>query len=281
MSTYGVLIVSHGSRDSEWVRLVDTAVAGVPFPEGTPVSCCFLEQVEGRLIQDGVRELEAQGVTDLLVLPLFVSSGSSHVEEIAQAFGVRFVPDSLEEEEAEAEISAAADSSYARERIPSLALRSRVHMGQPLEEDAILAQIIYAKIEEQQADPTKEALLLVAHGSSDPRLERRYRRMIRKLAARLQAMAGYGEAKTALLLPDSEEVRRKVDRLSSKAPDRMVRVIPVFLSEGVFTHQVIPSRLAESHGQYAYMEGALLPSPMISVWLLEQFTQLLDKLVPG
>ncbi len=47
----GVLIISHGSRNREWVRLVDEAV-------------------------------ERMSVTEMIVVPLFVSSGSKHVEEI-------------------------------------------------------------------------------------------------------------------------------------------------------------------------------------------------------
>ncbi|MBW7459714.1 CbiX/SirB N-terminal domain-containing protein, partial [Paenibacillus sepulcri] len=123
----GVLVISHGSREADWVRLVDDAVesaaslvkqplasgqtqAGIsPIVQGSsslstaagkrlemaaasggqtvPVVSSFLEIVEGRLIQDGIDKLEAEGVTDIYVLPLFVSSGSTHVDDIAQAFG--------------------------------------------------------------------------------------------------------------------------------------------------------------------------------------------------
>ncbi|WP_058302859.1 sirohydrochlorin chelatase [Gorillibacterium timonense] len=276
MQTFGVLIISHGSSDPEWVRLVDVAAAGVPFPKGTPVSCCFLEQVEGRLIPNGIRELEDAGVTDILVIPLFLSSGSSHVEEIAESLGASFLPPYLEEDEEEpAPVSSRLRSD--KQKLPPIPHRARIHFGKPMEDEATVAQIIYAKIEEQKTDPENEALLLVSHGSSVPRLERRYRRTIRLLAAKVQAMAGYGEAKTALLLPDQNEVRSKLDRLFSKNPSRTVRVVPVFLSEGVFTRTVIPARLSESYGLYAYAQCALLPNPLISTWLFEQYTELLEQ----
>lgn len=99
----GILVISHGSREAEWVRLVDEAVADVAaafmnWPIGgggdrgaganVPVVSSFLEIVDGRLIQDGIDQLAAEGVTDVYVLPLFVSSGSTHVDDIAQAFGL-------------------------------------------------------------------------------------------------------------------------------------------------------------------------------------------------
>ncbi|CAH1213000.1 hypothetical protein PAECIP111893_03609 [Paenibacillus plantiphilus] len=90
----GILVISHGSREAEWVRLVDEAVADVAAAYvnwpigGVPVVSSFLEIVDGRLIQDGIDQLAAEGVTDVYVLPLFVSSGSTHVDDIAQAFGL-------------------------------------------------------------------------------------------------------------------------------------------------------------------------------------------------
>jgi len=278
MQTFGVLIVSHGSRDPEWVRLVDLAAAGVTFPEGMPVSCCFLENVPGRLIPDGIGELERAGVTDILVIPLFLSSGSSHVEAIAESLGVVFRPSYLEDEEWTEELAIPKSSSYRDiSALPPIPHRSRIHFGKPMEDETTVAQIIYDKIVKQNADPSNEALLLVSHGSSNPRLERRYRRTTRLLAAKVQAMGGYREAKTALLLPDKGEVESKTERLYAKDPARTVRVFPVFLSEGYFTRDEIPSRLSASRSRIAYANCALLPHPLVSTWLYDQFIELVNQ----
>ena len=77
MKKPGVLIISHGSQEKTWVESVDDAISRLNLPDTLPVEAGFLELVEGRLIQDGINRLEAQGVTDLLVVPLFVSSGST------------------------------------------------------------------------------------------------------------------------------------------------------------------------------------------------------------
>jgi sirohydrochlorin ferrochelatase len=85
----GLLVISHGSREAGWVALVDDSVeaARVQLESSLPIEAAFLELVEGRLIQDGIDRLEEAGVTHLFALPLFVSSGSTHVDEIGWALG--------------------------------------------------------------------------------------------------------------------------------------------------------------------------------------------------
>ena len=89
---YGVLVISHGSREQDWVELVDEAVAQAAIPAGIPVFSSYLELVEGRLIQDGIDCLEAKGVTDIITVPLFISSGSVHIDEIRYALGLEAEP---------------------------------------------------------------------------------------------------------------------------------------------------------------------------------------------
>jgi len=91
----GVLVISHGSPDLDWVAFVDEAVAGtvVELQGNIPIVSSFLEIVEGRLIQDGIDQLEAWGVTDIIVIPLFVSSGSTHIDEISYALGMKSTPE--------------------------------------------------------------------------------------------------------------------------------------------------------------------------------------------
>lgn len=78
----GLLVISHGSPDGPWAMLVDKAMAQVAWPEGVPIASSFWDCVPGRTIQDGIAELEAQGVDAVGVIPLFISGGSTHVDEI-------------------------------------------------------------------------------------------------------------------------------------------------------------------------------------------------------
>ncbi|MGG1554428.1 sirohydrochlorin chelatase [Paenibacillus ferrarius] len=247
MQKYGVLVISHGSRDEGWVRLVDEAVAGVVLHPDIPIYTSYLELVEGRLIQDGITTLEAQGVTDIIVVPLFVSSGSTHIDEISWALGV--IPEPQLETDLE-----------------PFAIRARIHFTSPIDDDPVIADILWDRIKELTAEPKKEIVLVVGHGSKEDGFHQKWRTGLKQLAARVQRLGGFAGADVAMLLPD--ELRDRVQAVTADNPDYAVIVAPLFLSEGHFTRTVIPSRLEGC--TYRYNGQALLPSPLISRWIERQ-----------
>jgi sirohydrochlorin ferrochelatase len=244
---YGILIISHGSRRLEWVRLVDEAAAAMKVPEGVPVVSSFLEIVEGRLIQDGITQLEALGVTDIIVIPFFVSSGSTHIDEISYALGVKPQP-----------------------QLPTdmrpFAIRARIHFTTPIDDDPVIANILYEKMKPLSVEPSKEIVLLVGHGSIERGFHLLWRRGLEKLAGRLQSLGGFDEVDTAMLLPD--QISRKMNGWRKRKPEHTMLVVPLFLSEGYFTNEVIPSRLKGY--LYKYNGNALLPHPSLSRWMERQ-----------
>lgn len=247
MKKFGVLVISHGSRDTGWVQLVDEAVAAVVMPEGVPIYASYLELVEGRLIQDGIYKMEAQGVTDIIVVPLFVSSGSTHIDEISYALGV------IEQPLLETDM------------VP-FEIKARIHFTSPMDDDPVIAEIIYDKMKELSVAGGKEILLLIGHGSVEAGFHEKWHHGMVQLAGRLKTLGGYEEADTAMLLPD--QVRSKMTAWAQNKPEHTVIVAPLFLSEGYFTRQVIPSRLEGF--AYRYNGRALLPSPLISQWIGKQ-----------
>ncbi|UJF32676.1 sirohydrochlorin chelatase [Paenibacillus hexagrammi] len=244
---YGVLVISHGSRDEGWVRLVDEAVSAVELPGNMPIYASYLELVEGRLIQDGIYSLEAQGVTDIIVIPLFVSSGSTHIDEISYALGV--IPEPLLETD-----------------MTPFDIQANIHFAAPIDDDPVIAEILYENIAELATEPQNQIVLLIGHGSVEKGFHLKWRRGLEKLAERLKAIGGFDEADVAMLLPD--QVQRKMKTWAKNKPEHKIVVAPLFLSEGYFTRQVIPSRLEGD--AYLYNGRALLPSPLISKWMERQ-----------
>lgn len=82
----GLLIVAHGSRrggsNDEVRRLAEEVArsAGVAFEK---VGCAFLE-LTTPLIAPAMADLVAEGVTDLLVFPLFLAAGTHVTTDIPQ-----------------------------------------------------------------------------------------------------------------------------------------------------------------------------------------------------
>jgi sirohydrochlorin ferrochelatase len=255
MKHYGVLVISHGSRDADWVMLVDDAVSAVSLPSEVPVYAAYLEIVEGRLIQDGITHLESLGVTDIIVVPLFVSSGSTHIDEISYALGV------IPEPKLETDMT-------------PFAIRARIHFTSPIDDDPVIAEIVYDKLKSLSKDPSREIMLLVGHGSVEKGFHLQWRRGLEKLAERIQLLGDFDEADVVMLLPD--QVECKMRWWGKRKPGHTVLVAPLFLSDGYFTRHVIPSRM-EGY-EYRYNGLALLPSPLISKWMERQIEPLLERL---
>jgi len=264
----GILVISHGSRLAEWVRLVDESAAeaadavakqladndgGSQQANGVKevlFEASYLELVEGRLIQDGVDRLAAAGVTDLFVLPLFISSGSTHVDDIAQSFGF---PPKVEGRAGDMEPFHVPDGI-------------RVTMGEPIDADEEIAQRLWSNLQELSDNPPKESLLLIAHGNDEAGFYERYERGMRMLAEQVRALGGLARARTAMLLPN--EASDVLGGMLEEHPEETVLVAPLFLSSGYFTKSVIPSRLAGHN--YRYNGKALLPDSAVARWMVRQ-----------
>ncbi|MGC5776356.1 sirohydrochlorin chelatase [Paenibacillus pabuli] len=253
MKKPGVLIISHGSQEKTWVESVDGAVSRLNLPEPLPVEAVFLELVEGRLIQDGIDRLEAEGVTDILVVPLFVSSGSTHVDEIEYAIGAKEAP----ERETDLE---------------PFNVQARVHFGYPVDNDPDIAVMVWDKVKSLSQHPEQETILLIGHGSIHNGFRQRWETGISSLAQRVQEVSGVAHTDYALLNPDSvyDKAKYWIEERGSR-----VIVAPLFLSAGYFTMKVIPDRLKEL--DYAYSGETLLPHPLLGKWLECQIQRLLDQ----
>lgn len=253
MKQCGVLVISHGSRDPRWVHLVEEAVWGMDVPAGVPVECAFLELVEGRLIQDGIDRLERRGVTDIVAIPLFASSGSVHVDEIAYALGVKPAPEGPGE-------------------LPPFRVSARVHLCDPLDDAPEAAEMLYMSAMRLSTAPEREMIWIVAHGSREKGFCGRWQRTLRRLADRVKTAGGFAAADFMTLSPDQTACKMNVWR--RKRPDLEMIVVPFFLSEGYFTKQAIPRKLQGF--TYKYDGRALLPNPLMAKWLTRQAASYLE-----
>ena len=166
------------------------------------------------MIQDGIYSLEAQGVTDIIVVPLFVSSGSTHIDEISYALGV--IAEPLLETDME-----------------PFDIKARIHFTSPIDDHPVIAEIIYGKIKELSESPSQEIVLLSGTEVRKKAFTRSGAKGLEQLAERLKALGGYAEADIAMLLPD--QVKQKMTWWAREEAEHTVVVAPLFLSEGYFT----------------------------------------------
>ncbi|MBD8500416.1 CbiX/SirB N-terminal domain-containing protein [Paenibacillus arenosi] len=299
----GLLIVSHGSKDSSWVTLVDEAIAGARWPEGLPVASSFLEGVPDRSIQDGIDQLEALGVDHIGVVPLFVSSGSTHVDEIAYALGAKSEP-------------------LCETDLEPFHTKAHIIYGQPIDDDDTMIAMVSDRLQSLGVVAQRDAVLLVAHGSPHMPFQTWWREGLNRIAARLVEDEKCISAAHALLCCDSlpDAVQQALNSLDSakldkqgeqldthdegleRADSAVVAVVPIFLSKGYFTTKAIPERLQlQPHsfrvgasvdngtimphslvtaweGRILYDGEPLLPHPALSIWLEQESQRVLSRL---
>ena len=257
---HGILVISHGSRDASWVQTVDEAVHtaknlwiqqavdGVQRQkrETTPVYAAYLELVEGRLIQDGVNALEAEGVTHIHVMPLFVSEGSSHVEEIRQAFHLEPISDFIGD-------------------LEPLQLSAEIHFDKPIGAEPEIVEIVHGQLQGLSQQPEQEALLLLGHGSSMPFFYEKWESGMVHICEALHERWAFQTVTYAPLLPEGS--RDALLQLIEASP--RVIVIPLFISPGYFTRNIIPGRLEGL--SYVYSGETFLPNHYMSELLARRF----------
>ncbi|MDO3412575.1 CbiX/SirB N-terminal domain-containing protein [Saccharibacillus sp. CPCC 101409] len=248
----GALIISHGSPQPEWVAAVEEAAGEVRIKEEMPVAVSFLGNVEGASIQDGIDALEAEGVTDILAVMLFVSEGSTHIDEIHYALGAKPEPDKETD-------------------LEPFRIRARVHVGRAMGDDEDVARMVWDKIAPASKNPEREMVLLIGHGSVHDGFRERWEDGARKLAKRVGEVSGLA-CDFALLNPDGlkQTARRWIE------DGYTVLAAPIFLSTGYFLQTVIPRKLQGL--SYEYTGQALLPHPLLPVWIERQIEGLLDGL---
>jgi sirohydrochlorin cobaltochelatase len=235
----GVLVIAHGSSNSDWVELVDQAVAEVRL--GLPIVTSFLEMVAGRTIPEGIRQLAEQGVTEIVAVPLFVSSGSTHMEEIGYRLGLIRNPRLQIKQE-------------------PWQIEAHIQLCQAMDDHPLITQILRERAHEMSTNPEEEAILLVGHGSELAGFRQVWEKGMASLAVQLHQELGVAKASFCMLHPD--QLRQCLQVLNR---DYRVLLLPLFLSEGYFTRKVIPSKIAGL--DTVYTGKTYLPSPLISRWI--------------
>jgi len=305
----GVLVVAHGSPSESWCSPVRNATDEVDLPY--PVELGFLEFAPNETINLAVERLDDAGVTEIIAVPLFVSSHSSHIQEIEYVLGLRetlsLATERVVVEGMEMERSVVSTGGrYAISRVPIEAdaaggMRATGHPeGEeeelvPVETDAeiilttamddhwLVAGIVADHTAGLCTDPEGETLVLVAHGTAEEDNFARWVNSTSSLAdqARLKLQywrdpaVGLSGTEAAFIHHNETLYPEFTLRpIVENATDPVV--VPLMVSEGYFTGTKIPGLLENL--TYAYDGSALTPHPNVAEWIeivaSEEFTDL-------
>src|SRR5262249_53075915 len=214
---------------------------------------------------------------EIAAVPLFVSSYSSVVTSTEYLLGLRA--------EAPADLhvfahmnhgghgATASTAAPASDPTTPITCTVPIKMTAALDDHALVAEILADRARALSTDPSREVVILVAHGPNDDAENARWLANMRSLASRMPNASTFARIDVLTVRDDaSEEVRKQATSdfrglvEHARAENRRALVVPLLLSFGGI-EAGIRTRLEGL--DYAMSDQALLPDPRIARWIVE------------
>jgi sirohydrochlorin cobaltochelatase len=271
----GILLLAHGGS-ADWNARVNDLVAQVNTRKPTDVAFGMATRAT---IQAAIDRLVARGVTDIVAVPLFISSWSSIVTSTEYLLGVR----------AEAPIALAAfakmnhaqpgstgasahDGHGATDGTTPVKSPVPIRMTPALNDHPIVADILATRARAISRMPAEEALLIVAHGPNEDEDNRRWLADMTSLANRVRSAESFSSIDYLTLRDDAPKpVRDQAtaelrDVVAKRTQDgRRVLIVPLLVSFGGIDRG-LRERLQGL--TYTMADAGLVPDDRLVTWVL-------------
>lgn len=271
--TTGVLLLAHGGQP-QWNERVHDVARQVN--ERMPTEVAFGMATRAN-IKSAMDKLVARGVTNIVAVPLFVSSHSSVITSTEYLLGLRT--------EAPGDLAKFAKMNHGSYGAPPgehahdgadpaspIAAIVPVKMTPALNRHQLVGAILADRARSISTSPATEAVILVAHGPVPDEDNRRWLDDMRVLADQVRAAAPFAsvdcmtvrdDAGPAIREAATNELRMKVE--AHRAAGRRVLIVPHLLSFGGIEKGLV-KRLEGL--EYSITAQALMPDERIAQWVL-------------
>lgn len=264
----GVLLLAHGGR-AEWNARVTELAAQVD--REMPTETAFGMATRAN-IQAAVDRLAARGVTEIVAVPLFVSSWSSVITSSEYLLGLRAdAPAALARYAKMDHGQQGAHGADADGTVPIKALVP-VRMTPALNDHPIVADILARRARAISRSPTQEAVVIVAHGPNEEDDNRRWLTDMGSLTKRVAALEPFAAVECLTLRDDAPrpvrdqataDLRALVERHTRDG--RRVLIVPLLISFGGIERGLYERLDGLS---YTMAEAALMPDSRLVAWVL-------------
>ena len=266
----GVLIMAHGGS-AAWNQHVRELAAAVA--KCAPAEVAFGMATRSTL-QDAVKKLESAGVSEIVAVPLFVSSHSSIIEATKYLLGVRADPPPqlaiFAKMSHDHGAAAAADVAQGSEPVRT---RAAIRMAGALDAHPVAGAILTSRAEEVSQDPQREVAILVAHGPEDDESNNKWLGDMGTLAESMAARRAFARVEFQTVRDDAapeireraaKELRARVERATSEG--RTAVIVPLLMSYGGIESGI---RKRLDGLQYTMARKGLLPDDRLAGWIAE------------
>jgi sirohydrochlorin ferrochelatase len=289
-SSVGILLLAHGGS-KEWNASVEAVAAEAGKSQPTEVA---LGMADRTTMQAGIEKLTARGVTQIVAVPLFVSSHSSVIQSTRFLLGLRAdAPAELADYAAmdmgheharhgdgattSSNSAAAAADADAHDKTKPVVHSVPIKMAPALDRHRILADILADRAAAISKNPAKEEVVLLAHGPNEDAENALWLADLSAVAKLVAAKAPYARVEVATLRDDAEPAVRdaateNLRKIASSGYNANLRVliVPVLLSYGGIENGI---RKRLDGLDHVMSPSGILPDPRIVTWILTSAKQ--------
>jgi sirohydrochlorin ferrochelatase len=260
----GTVLIAHGG-DSLWNAGVLEAARVAK--TGGPIEVSFLmgRGAASARFQDAVAKLEQQGVEQIVVVPLLVSSHSGHYEQIRYLVGLTD------------ELSETMHHHLHMAGIERPQTKTPIRLTKALDDAPEMATILtdraLALVQSVNDVPANRALLIVGHGPNSAEDYAAWMANLRPVVEQVKRATGFKDVRLELVRDDAPApVRaeavlrtRELIELQQALTGRDVIVVPVLVSKGLVSRDKLPKDIAGTAS--IYNGEPLLPHAAIARWV--------------
>ncbi len=256
----GTILIAHGAGP-EWNGKVE-ALAGMA-RTGGPVEVSYLmgPAAATHRFQDAARKLVEKGATEIVVVPLLVSSHSGHYDQIRYLAGeLDSIPETMLHHLHMSGIH------RAEVKVP-------IHLAKAIDDSPEVGRVLAERALKLATAPREQALFIVGHGPNSAEDYAEWMKNLRPLVDRVAAATGFRDVKVGLVRDDAppevraEAVRgiRETIQLQHALTGKPVVVVPILVSTGSVSREHVPADLEGL--PIVYTGEPLLPHPALARWV--------------
>lgn len=269
----GVLIVAHGSDSSVWNGMVETLVEEVSGsllqePEIEAVEVAFLTAASPS-IADQMREFDAAGYANAIVVPLFLASESSRtINYLQYLVGMRSQAKALKQ--------------LKNEGYDIYFPRLRVNLTPALDEGNLLKKNVLRRVRELQGDDSGDDMAIVLVGYGDQQFASQMEVLMENIGRYLKIKTDIDTVAYAFcgdLVDYSGEPIVEVIKEAFALEDEIL-VVPVLLGvDEMLQANTIQAAIngVDIQSKVRYRPDSILPDPEVNEWVIERVRDALGR----
>ena len=256
----GTIVIAHGG-DSIWNAHVREVVGQAR--TGGPVEVSFLMGAGAKTarFQDAVARLDRQGVSQIVVVPMLVSSHSGHYDQVRWLGGE------------DVQLSESMHHHLHMAGIDRAPTKTPIRVTKAMDASGEVAQVLAERALAMTKTPKEQALLIVGHGPNSAEDYAGWMENLRPVADSVKKLTGFRDVRVDLVRDDApapvraEAVRRvrELIDLQHMATGREVIVVPVLVSKGSVSRSKVPNDIRGTPS--VYTGEPLLPHPAMARWI--------------